>query len=431
MLLIRPMWRRKALAVARREFLTRVRTRWFVLSTLAAPVLLIGTLVLPVMSRGGSGPPRRVALLDGGDVELGIAVEQHLLGTGRWYAHRVDPGARNRAGRLIDSLTEAVRVGSVDGVLILSETSVDSGSIEYRGRNAASLGDMRDLRAALRQALLVERLRRAGVDPRLVADAAGGFALSAVQVGPRGERQASGEATFAVAYVLAFVLYVALFVYGQSVMRSVVEEKTTRMVEVLVSSMRPESLMAGKVLGVGSVGLFQLSIWLASGAVVYASRGRLAGALGSHEVASIAVPGLSLATLLVLFTYFVLGYFLYSALYAAVGAIVTTEHEAQHAQLPVTLLLVPGLLVFPALLDDPTSRLGVAMGLIPFSSPIIIPVRWIVGAVPPAEFIASLGLLLLATAALVVMAARVYRVGILMYGKRASWGEIVRWLRHS
>ena len=428
---LRSMWRRKAWAVVRREFASRVKTRWFVVSTLVAPVFLIGTLILPIALEEGSGPVRRIAVLDGGDLELGVTVEQQLLGTGRWYARRVEPRGGQVQGAAVDSLMQLIRTRVLDGVVLLDSSTIQSGAIEYRGRNAASLGDMRELRGALGKALLVERLRRAGVDRRVVSQAAASPELLAVHVATDGTTTASGEATFLVTYILAFALYVALFVYGQSVMRSVVEEKTTRIAEVLASSMPPEALMAGKVIGVGSVGLFQLAIWAVSGIAIYWLRGSLGGLFGLTHPKAVAFPVFPAGALLVLLAYFVLGYFLFSALYAGVGAMVTTEQEAQHAQMPVTFLLVPGLLLFPALLDDPASGLGVVMSLIPFSSPILMPVRWIVGSVPAVQLVASLALLVSATAGAIVIAARVYRVGILMYGKRASLTEVLRWIRYS
>lgn len=418
---------RKVWAVIRREFIERVRTRWFIVSTVLGPVFMTGVVVLPALVDGG-GDDRRIVIADLGAGEFGDRLAGQFDSLGGWLVTSADvpPG---RVEAVLDSVGGLVRGGVLDGFLVIDATTVDSGRIEYRGRNAASPSAMRELRVVLRQAVLRERLGRAGVDPILVAEAARDLELNTVQVSKKGSRQASGEATFWLGYAVVFILYLALIIYGQSVLRSVVSDKTTRIVEVLASSMRPTELMAGKVIGVGSVGLFQLGIWGLAGAALYGIREPLSQRLGVDDLASVSFPTVSLGTAAVVLLYFVLGYFLYAALYAAVGAMVTTEQEAQQAQMPVTLLLVVGIILFPPVMNDPVSGLARALTLIPFTAPIIMPLRWIVTPLPLLELAASLGSLAVGTALLVWVSARIYRVGILMYGKRASLSEVMRWVR--
>lgn len=417
---------RKIWAVIRREFLERVRTRWFIVSTVLGPAFMVSVVALPALVDGGEGS-KRIVIADRGAGEFGRRLAGEFGSLSGWHSGWIAVAAP-RAGVVYDSLSGLVRGGSVDGFLIVDGTSVESGTIEYRGRNAASPSAMRELRGVLRQAVVSERLQRAGVNPQLVAEAAREVSITTVQVSKRGRRQASGEATFVFGYAIVFVLYLALIVYGQSVLRSVVAEKTTRIAEVLVSSMRASELMAGKVIGVGSVGLFQLGIWTATGWALYRFHASLGERLGVEGLAAATFPTISLGTLTVVFVYFVLGYFLYAALYAAVGAMVTTEQEAQQAQMPVTLLLVVGLIMFPAVMNDPVSRVAQVLSLIPFTAPIIMPLRWVVTSVPPTELAASVTSLFLGTGALVWLAARIYRVGILMYGKRATLREVARWV---
>jgi ABC-2 type transport system permease protein len=419
----------KAWAVIRREFVTRVRTRWFVISTISVPALLFGTLVIPLWAGGREGGSvRRIAVLDATRSSLGPALERELARTGRWVVSRIssDEGGRERI--LVDSLSELAIGGILDGFILVGERAITDGAIEYHGSNAGSVREMRELKAVVQQTVSSVRLREAGVSAVLLAEATAEVKLAAVALARRGGRESSGEGAIVLAYLMAFTLYIALFVYGQSVLRSVIEEKTTRIVEVLASSMRPETLMVGKVIGVGAVGLFQLSIWVLCGIVAYTLRNQLATLLDTPDVASLAIPGVGLGAMAVAVCYFTLGFFLFSTLYAAAGAVVTSEQEAQHAQLPVTLLLVPGILVFPAVLDDPSGGLGTAMSFIPFSSPIIMPARWVVGVVGFGELAWSIGILIATTGIGILMAARIYRIGILMYGKRATVGEIAHWL---
>jgi ABC-2 type transport system permease protein len=209
-------------------------------------------------------------------------------------------------------------------------------------------------------------------------------------------------------------------------MSSVLEEKTTRIVEVLVSSLRPFQLMIGKVIGAGSVGIVQLSVWVVSAKLLSGARHQFgAGAAGI----GFEFPSIPAATLVVFVLYFLLGYFLYAAIYAAVGAMSSTEAEARQAQVPVQLLLMIPYLSFFALLNDSSSPLAVWLTLIPFWSPIAAPVRWGAARIPTLQLVASLAILFGTVILVTWLASRVYRVGILMTGKRPGVKELIRWIR--
>ena len=214
-------------------------------------------------------------------------------------------------------------------------------------------------------------------------------------------------------------------------MRSVLEEKTTRIVEVLVSSMRPFQLLVGKVVGVGSVGVLQFVIWTASGFAIYRFRGSIMDRFGVAGADTFSLPAISGGTIAVIITYFLLGYFLYSAMFAVVGASVTSEQEAQQAQTPVMMLLVASIVLMMGVLNDANSGLAVALTIIPFSAAILMPLRWTATAVPTTDLVLSLAVLIGTTILMIWLASRIYRVGILMYGKRASVKEMVRWIRAS
>jgi ABC-2 type transport system permease protein len=228
-------------------------------------------------------------------------------------------------------------------------------------------------------------------------------------------------------------MYMAIFLYSVNVMRSVLEEKQTRIIEVLVSSLRPFQLLLGKVVGVGAVGLLQMGIWGVAAAALIRYRAAVFAAFKVPVAASSAIqlPAIAGGMVALILAYFLLGYLLYSAMFAVVGASVSTDSEAQQAQMPVVMLLIPGILVFPAVLNDPAGSLSHVMGLVPFWSPIIMPIRAAASDVPPAELAASLAILAVTVVAVVWVAARIYRVGILMYGKRPGIAELVRWARQS
>jgi ABC-2 type transport system permease protein len=241
----------------------------------------------------------------------------------------------------------------------------------------------------------------------------------------------SGEATFFLAYFMWFVLYTAILMYGMQVLGAVVAEKTTRIVEVLVSSLRPFELLAGKILGVGTVGLFQLTIWAVTARLLLTQRQALAELFGIPQSGvAIQLPEIPIATIGVLLTYFVLGFFLYAGMFAAVAATASSDVEARQAQTPVMMLLViPAIVSLMAMITEPDGSLFVALTLIPISSPIAMPGRWVVSDVPPTDLVVSVVLLVLGLVFVTWIAGRVYRVGILMYGKRPSPKEMWRWVR--
>jgi len=278
----------------------------------------------------------------------------------------------------------------------------------------------------LRRLIFAARLERHGIDTLLVKQAQIPIHLATNKLSGRKLTGVSGGQSFGVGFGMAIILFVAILMYGVNVMSSVVEEKSTRVVEVLVSSLRPFQLMVGKVVGAGAVGLVQLAVWLGSAKLLTGVRWRPADAAGGM---GFQFPSIPTATLLVFVVYFLLGYFLYAAIYAAVGAMSSTEAEARQAQVPVQLLMMIPYISFFALLNDPNSSLAVWMTLIPFWSPIAAPVRYGATRIPPVELAGSIALLVAAVLVVTWMAARIYRVGILMTGKRPNLKEIVRWVR--
>jgi ABC-2 type transport system permease protein len=422
----------KVWAVIRREFIERVRSKWFLVSTILGPLFIIGVTVLPGLLMSRSGRVNHIVLVDEGAGAFAQRL-QALLEASHRYAVDVVPATPAQYAMLLDSLTGAVRTEAIDGVLAVTPATVDSGVAEYRGRNVSSLADMQVMQALVRQGVVTERLTRLGMDPALVQRAQRGIDLRTVRITKHGATGESGMVTFFLGYGVGIVLYMIILIYGINVMRSVLEEKQTRIVEVLVSSLRPFQLMLGKIIGVGGVGLFQFGIWGLTGYLVVHFRAQLLSALhvSAAQVDAFTMPQISLSLLLVIGAYFILGYLLYSALFAVVGASVTADSEAQQAQQPVMMLLVFSLIVSFAALNDPGGQLAIVTSMVPFSSPIIMPVRVATSDVPASQLTLSLGIAALTVALVVWLAARVYRIGILMYGKRPNIKELWRWARQS
>lgn len=420
----------KIWVVVRREFLEKVRNKWFVIATVLGPVLMGVAMFLPAFLLTQSSGERHVAVLDVTSDDFGRRVLETLGQADRVHTSflRADLAGMEP---LADSLAREVGAKRLDGFLVVTDATVADGKVEYRGSNVSSQVDMASLRRRVDAAVLTERLERVGVDPQLVEDARIGVELTTVNIRGGKVTEQSGEATFVLAYVMWFILYFALIVYGVQVAGAVVEEKSSRVIEILVSSLKPFQLLAGKVVGVGGVGLFQLLIWAVMAKILidqqafFLSLFRIDVPGGE----AFALPAVPLEMIGVLLLYFVLGFFLYATMFAAVGAMSSTEAEARQAQQPVVIVIViPALLALGAL-NDPDGPIAVTLTLIPFSAPIAMPIRWSVAAVPLAELGLSVVLLLLTAVLVTWVAARIYRVGILMYGKRPSVKELVRWVR--
>jgi ABC-2 type transport system permease protein len=267
----------------------------------------------------------------------------------------------------------------------------------------------------------------------VVQEAQGRIEVKTLRITRRGATGETGEATFFLAYIVGLVMYMVITIYSVNVMRSVLEEKQTRIIEVLVSSLKPFQLMLGKVVGVGAVGLFQFAIWAIAGYALVHYRTVILGFFNvpAAQVASVQLPAIGAGLLAGVAAYFLLGYFLYSAMFAVVGASVNTDSEAQQAQMPVMMLLFASMVVLISVLQEPGGQVAVAASLVPFSAPIIMPIRIAASEVPPQELAASLAILAATMLFVVWGSARIYRIGILMYGKRPSLKELARWARQS
>jgi len=416
---------RKIWAVIRREFVERIRSKWFWISALLGPVFFGAMIVVPVLFAGAGGT-RRIAVVDGTTGAFGARVVAGLRGGKIFRATRVPAGVG-----VVDSLTQLVGAKQLDGFLIVTDAVVETGTAEYRASNVSSFRDVAELQEVLARVAVAARLERQGVDPAVVGRAQLRISLDTKKISGSRTTGESAAQSFALAYVMGVVLFLVITIYGVNVMSSVVEEKTTRIVEVLVSSLRPFQLMIGKVLGVGAVSIFQFVLWGLGAKLLLSQRQALLAGMGGAEEARqvFQMPHLSAATLGVFLGYFLGGFFLYSAMYAAVGAMSSNEQEARQAQQPVMFLLMIAYVSMFGLTNNPESTYAVTLSLIPFTAPIAMPVRWAASTVPAAELVGSLGLLVAGIVAVTWVAARIYRVGILMTGKRPNLKELVRWIR--
>jgi ABC-2 type transport system permease protein len=276
---------------------------------------------------------------------------------------------------------------------------------------------------AVSDVLVGQRLAGAGLDPAKVKDLTKELDLKTIRVSASGEREDRGAAMI-FSIILLMILYVSILIWGQAVMTSVIEEKTSRVVEVMGSGVSPTTLLAGKLLGVGGAGLTQFLVWsLSLFGVSLAMAGPLAGSIPMPEVTPLMLVSFVL--------FFLLGYFFYAALYAAIGASVNNVQEAQSLAFPVMLPIILGMVFFPAALEAPDGTLAVTLSMIPGISPLIMFLRIVVLTPPLWQIGLSIALMVLGILGVLWVSARIYRVGILMYGKKPTFPELMKWVRHA
>ncbi len=427
----------RILAVAKREFLARARSKAFLLGTLLLPLAVVGWIMAPDYFASKAQGARDVLVLDqSGDPELGAALARRLAEARfeRGRDRRSEPLARSfslahetvPAAADVDALREERRRAQPPGrelaFLVLRAGVLAQVEPEYHGqtlRDPALVDFERVVGAALAErrlaqnALDSETIRRVVEPPRLDKRrlrSAGGVA---------------GDDAENVALIMLATMYTVTFLYGMWVMRGVASDKRSRIVEVLLTAAKPVELMTGKLLGIGAVGLAQCAIWVAAAALLSLQGVAVASALGFQ------LPEVAPRLLAYFLLYFVLGFAVYAALYALAGAASTNSDEAQQVQMPLSMLAATPMMVFFIVLRDPGGSVSVALSLVPWFAPTLMMLRLAISE-PPAWQVAASVLGMAATAALSLwMTAKIFRAGILMSGKRQTLAELVRWLRYA
>src|SRR5437868_2489908 len=430
---------RKFLAVVKREYTQRVRAKMFIVSTILLPLVMALFVVVPALIVNmDTGSAMRLAIVDQTG-KMYPHLKQALESDDSSQEANGQRGRRfgtfvlqevNANGQSLDqlraNLDQRLRAKELDGYLILLADFLQSGQVEIFNRNPGDLLSQGTLQSALNRAIREQRLIEAKVDTKTRLEVFQPVSLQTVKVGDRGAQRDFGD-SFILVFGVGFVMYLAILMYGQIVLGAVIEEKETRIAEILFSSVRPFALMMGKLVGVSLVALTQLAIW-----------GLAFSALALYGAAALAANGMPSRIPRVPFVYyiyfglfFLLGYFIYSTIYALVGSMVTTAQEGGQLAMPIILILVVSFYLFLPVSRSPDSSFSFWVSMLPFSAPVAMLVR-IVTQTPPFWQIALSLLIGLCTVFVIVwIASRVYRVGMLMYGKRASIPEAWRWARQA
>ena len=428
----------KLFAIIKREYLERIRSKWFIFTTALGPIFFGIIVIVPMVISSRTKPSpdlSHIVILDATGTQLGLRVASELAGgisSNEPSRAVVRTVASSDLARAESTAThEVMRAQNpMMGYLVLDSATLAGKHERYAGRNASALVDVKEIEGAVQRSLLAQRLEHEGLQPSRIKSLTDvNLNMKAERLTERG-REAGGLASALFSYVLAFVLYMMLVIYGQQILRGVMEEKTSRVAEVVISSVSTDALLAGKVIGVGAASLTQMVLWTLSSFLVYRGRGVILAGFGVPNV-QLPLPHIGIAVGLLLLLFFVLGFIFYAALFAAMGSTVTNEQDVQQASMPVMLLLIASVVFVQPILLDPTSSFSRVMSWFPFSAPILMPLRMTMIQVSGMEIAGTLAGLLAGCLVATWLAARIYRVGMLMYGKRPSFREMGRWVRRA
>ena len=440
----------KILLIIKREYLTRVMKKSFLLVTFLVPVLFMGMMSLVVylaVNQGGMGDKKKVEVVD----ESG------------WFVNKLK-GSNSIEYSFATNYTEAKNTFVKQGYDYLLHIPASMQGVQLFGEKTPSIVNSGKIEDELSSVARTRRLSEAHIDSAILANAQKSISVESKTISENGEKDAHVLAAYAVGLGCAFLIYISLFLYGAQVMRGVIEEKVSRIIEVMISSVKPFQLMLGKIIGVGMVGLTQFVLWIVLTMVLSTVAGTAmvgskmkeikqvqteqvtpsgAAKMGTSPAEKMAVNGnpvmgmmsslndLPVTQIVLCFLfYFTFGYLLYSALFAAVGSAVDNETETQQFMLPVTMPLIFTIIMSQTvIINNPDSNLSIWLSMIPFTSPIAMMIRIPFG-VPPLQIAASMVLMVLGFLFTTWVAARIYRVGILMYGKKASYKELAKWFMY-
>jgi len=432
--------------IAKREYLTRVKSKGFWIATLLLPVAMAALTILPSMIAMKARASQRLAVIDeaGGygerlaaklvEEEKAKAVSAKDLEPGRKRKEesaqfKVELVARSgeRAAQRAE-LDRRVLAGEIDAWLWLSPEGLAKNEVEYHAESVSNFMTQSRLSDVVSEVVGEARLKAAGIDAAQVAALAHEVDLETTRVLAEGSRQEGGMAGFFLAYFLFFLLYMVTLLYGQQVMNGVLEEKSSRIVEVILATVRPIELLLGKLVGIGLAGLTQLVVWLTTMAALSAPAVLTALALLPEDV---QMPQVGFGLIAHFLTLFLLGFSLFATLYAAIGAATNNVQEAQQfAGFLVIFLVAPMFFLIP-IINDPDSTLAIVLSMIPPLTPMLMMLRIAVKMPPLWQILTAYALTASFVVFLVWVCARIYRIGILMYGKKPTFQELWRWIRYA
>ncbi len=431
--------------ITKREYLQRVKTKGFWIGTLLLPLIVVALTVLPglliarsktsqsivvVDETGRIGAPfaSRANARDGeapkGGRQRGLMMDESQ---GAQFVVKVEPLAADRAAQR-ENLNRRVLEKSIDAWVWIGPGVIEGERAEYHARSVSNVFTQTALREDLTAVVRRERLQRAGIDPERVEELTKPVRLETQRVSEKGSQEEGGELAMFFALGLFLVLYMSMLIWGQQVMNGVLEEKGSRVIEVVISAVTSFELMMGKLLGICLVGLTQLGIWFGTVAVLTAPGVVTAMAF---MPAGKSLPTLTPVVLVHFILLFILGFFAFATIYAAIGASFNNLQEAQQAaSVAVIFIVIPAMVMWPVI-NDPNSTMATVLSLIPLFTPLLMPLRIVIEMPPVWQLALAYTLTIGFVVAMVWFCSKIYRIGILMYGKKPTFKEIWKWTRYA
>ena len=413
----------KTLAIIRREYLERVRTKGFLISTLAIPLLMSLVMVIPMLTMDNVDADHTQGVIDA-DGTVYPALEKLLLERERMRILLVPIAVgTGLAESDLEELRGQVRDEQLDAGLVVGPDFTLERKLTFYSKSVAA-GILRDeMLPDLRTVLRTARFADAGVADSLQAYLTAGVIVDDRKISDDGEESSRDEAgVFALAFTLIMMLYMMVITYGQQTLTGVIEEKTSRVVEIILSSVSSRSLMLGKIIGIGAAGLTQVAIW-ATALTVLSGQG--------VSVAGLTFDSTYLTPLILgsFGVFFVLGFLMFSTMYAGVGALCNSVQESQQFAFPVMMFAIIPMMLLTLVLRAPDSGLATGLSLFPLFSPILMFIRVCLSTPPMWQVLLSWALMIATTWALSRVAGKLFRVGILVHGAAPSWGTLMKVLR--
>ena len=417
----------KLLIVAKREYLDRVRKRSFVIGTILGPLLMGAMILVPGLLYEHS-PESRVdmAVIDltrSLSDNFAAALDDTLSDGSKMFVLRNVAATNDDLEAVKKELSGQVEAGALEGYLVLPENVIERGTATYFGKKVSNIRTLERIDNALNETIVARRLSLQGLDYGKVREMIKRVKIETVQVIKGEEKQSEFEQTYITTFIFIMMLYMTILLWGMAVQRSIIEEKNNRVIEVLLSSLKSFDIMAGKIIGVGAVGLTQYAIWAVFGL------GLSFYALSTGQYSQfVSFSGVTLAFFVL---FYLLGFLFYSTLFAGIGAVCNTDQEAQQLQTPIVMCLAFTIIIPMAVMQSPEGTFATVFSMIPFFAPILMFMRINI-LMPPAWQIAlSIGILVVSIYIAGILAAKVFRIGILMYGKRPDVREILKWMRRA
>ena len=428
------------------EYMLKVKTRGFVIGTILTPLLLAAIFVVPTFFL--SMNTQRESSLVIAD-ESGVLLPQLERALADTTSDPADSAARSdsdhrpdRSGltilsepingrsteQLQNDLNRRVSEEQVDAFLFVPKDVLEGGECRYYARNVSDFRRNSRIERAIERAVREVRIASSNLDPEQIRRLLLQPKFSTFKVAESGKASEDEGRTFMLAYLLGFLSYIMLASYSAHMLRVVLEEKTSRSAEVIISVVRPSELVGGKILATAAVALTQMSVWAIFSVAITTQFGG-SGGIAGQIIQAISDSGINASMLLLSGLYFLLGFLFYATIFGAVGALISSEEEAQQVQFPVMIPLIGSSLLMLLAIRDPDSPIIAVCSFIPFFTPILMTVRLCVLPPAPWQIAVTCLVMVLSIAAVTWIAGRIFRVGLLMYGKRPNLPELIKWIR--